>query len=104
MVSFVTGTIGGKNVKTTVRTVYPAAKILIGRPQRPSVQGPNSIFSWRSLFTIIRMMGIEYELRKLDTTRDTIALKATEEPTWSQSQSYECLKGAHALAYVDKAE
>lgn len=81
MLSFVTGTLGGKKVNTTAMSVYPAAKMLIGRPQRPRVQGPNSIFSWRSLLTIIKMMGMEYEVRKLDTTRETIALNATEEPT-----------------------
>ena len=86
MLSFVTGTLGGKNVKITARSVYPAAKRLIGKPQRPSVQGPNSIFSWRSLLTIIKIMGMKYEVRKLETTRDTIALNATEEPIWPRSQ------------------
>ena len=55
--------LGGKKLNTTVNVVYMAAKMLIGRPQRPSDHGPKLIFPPRSRLMIIRVIGIKYDDR-----------------------------------------
>lgn len=49
---------GGKKLNTTVTRVYTAANILIGSPNRPSVQGPKCILPPRSRRSIMRQIGI----------------------------------------------
>lgn len=87
MLTNVTWLVPGQKEKKKAKVEYTRPTTLANIPHRPNLHGPNRIGFFRMRRRRSRTMGTMYEASTLATLRETIALKAVEEPILMRASS-----------------